>query len=146
MDWKEKIKRWCSICERSEAEVLRKLSNSGVSHSDASAYLEELKNDSFIDEQRFLSAFIHDHFVLKNWGPRKIYDGLLKKGCNSQQVQRALSSLTTEDIEKALKATISTRYSIYPDEHKNNKTRLVRFLQTRGYALEQILTVLDGFS
>ena len=146
MEWKEKIKRWCLKCERSEFEVLRKLSNLGASQDEATTFLEVLKNENFIDENRFISAFIHDHFVLKNWGPRKIYDGLLKKGCKSHQVTQTLDKLSSDKIDQALKATISTRYSIYPDEHKKNKTRLVRFLQTRGYTLEQILSAVDEFS
>ena len=146
MEWKEKIKRWCSKCERSEVEVLKKLNMLGASQDESADFLEVLKKQNFVDENRFISAFIHDHFFLKNWGPRKIYDGLLKKGCNTQQASVALGELCQKDIARALQATISTRYSIYPDEHKTNKTRLVRFLQTRGYTLEQILCALDEFS
>ena len=143
MAWKEKIGHWCAKGERSKAEVLAKLKRLGAPDIEAAEMLKTLEKDGYVDEHRFIEAFIHDHFLLKNWGPRKLYDGLLKKGCNSSQIDPIISNLTEVEIEKALKRTINSRFTLYPEEHKTNRERLIRYLQNRGYTLDNILSALS---
>lgn len=143
MDWKEKIRHWCARGERSAFETEAKLSRLGASPTEATEFIGVLEKEGFIDEERFVSAFIHDHFTLKNWGPRKLYHGLKKKGCASHLIEQALAELTPEDLENALNQTIETRFTLYPEEHKNNRERLIRYLQNRGYTLDNILSALS---
>ena len=143
MAWKEKIRHWCARGERSKSEVLAKMNRLGADEAEAIEMLKTLEGEGFVDEVRFVEAFIHDHFFLKNWGPRKLYDGLLKKGCKSAQIDPIISKLSEIEVEKALKRTINSRFTLYPDEHKTNRERLIRYLQNRGYTLDNILSALS---
>ena len=143
MVWKDKIRHWCAIGERSKSEVLAKMKRLGAHEGEAVEMLKTLENEGFVDEIRFIEAFIHDHFLLKNWGPRKLYDGLLKKGCKSALIDPIISKLTEVEVEKALIRTINSRFTLYPDEHKTNRERLIRYLQNRGYTLDNILRALS---
>ena len=143
MEWKEKIRHWCARCERSRFETKAKLSRLGASPSAAEHFISVLEKEGFINEERFINAFIHDHFALKSWGPRKIYHSLIKKGSPSHLVEKALSEIEVEELEKTLDRAISTRFSLYPDEHKINRERLIRYLQNRGYTLDNILRALS---
>ena len=143
MEWKEKIRHWCARCERSRFETKAKLNRLGASPREADDFLDILEKEGFIDEERFMSAFIHDHFKLKNWGPRKLYHALLKKGCESYLIEESLALITSEEVEKALNQTISSRFTLYPDEHKTHRERLIRYLQNRGYTLDNILSALS---
>ena len=143
MAWKEKIRHWCARGERSKSEVLAKMKRLGAHEGEAVEMLKTLENEGFVDEIRFIEAFIHDHFLLKNWGPRKIYDALLKKGCKSGLIDPIISKLSEVEVEKALKRTINSRFTLYPDEHKTNRERLIRYLQNRGYTLDNILSALS---
>ena len=143
MEWKEKIKRWCAKGERSLHETNEKMCRLGATREEAADYLKTLENEGFVSEQRFVSAFIHDHLVLKNWGPLKMRFALKKMGCSSSLIDSELGKCSDLAIDKALKNTISTRFSLYPDEHKTNRERLIRYLQNRGYTLDNILTALN---
>lgn len=143
MDWKEKIRHWCARGERSTFETKTKLIRLGASQQDAIEFIVELEREGFINEERYVNAFIHDHFKLKNWGPRKLYHGLKKKGCASHLIEQALSKLTPKDLDNALNHTIEARYTLYPEEHKTHRERLIRYLQNRGYTLDNILSALS---
>ena len=143
MEWKEKIRHWCARCERSRFETMAKLSRLGASLSEAEQYISVLEKEGFINEDRFINAFIHDHFALKSWGPRKIYHSLIKKGSPSQLVEKALSEIEVEELDNALDNVISARFSLYPDEYKTNRERLIKYLQNRGYTLDNILRALN---
>ncbi len=143
MEWKEKIKMWCARGERSLHDTNEKMIRLGATREEADKYLKTLENKGFVSEHRFVSAFIHDHLVLKNWGPLKIRFALKKKGCSSSLIDSELAKFSDLAIDKALKNTISTRFTIYPDEHKTHRERLIRYLQNRGYTLDNILTALN---
>ncbi|MEZ7878491.1 MAG: regulatory protein RecX [Flavobacteriales bacterium] len=146
MNWKEKIRRWCARSERSRGEVLKRLSELDVPSYEAEKYLSLLESTDFVNQTRFMSAFTHDHFVLKNWGPLKIKDGLFLKGCSSGEISSTLSSFTPEIIKEKLAEVISIRKKTEPFELQSNKPRLIRYLQSRGFPLELIIEVLDSSS
>jgi SOS response regulatory protein OraA/RecX len=142
MNWEEKIRRWCARSERSRAEVLKRLSEWEVLASDAQQYLEHLESTDFVNQTRFLSAFTHDHFILKNWGPLKIRKGLYEKGCTSSEISSALEVLTPDIVSKKLREVISSRKITHPQELATNKPRLIRHLQSRGFPLDLIISTL----
>jgi SOS response regulatory protein OraA/RecX len=146
LNWKEKIRRWCARSERSRGEVLKRLSELDVPLSEAEQYLFLLESSGFVNQTRFMSAFTHDHFVLKNWGPLKIKKGLFLKGCSSGEISSILSSFTPEIIKEKLAEVISIRQKTEPLELETNKPRLIRYLQSRGFPLELIIEVLDSSS
>tara|TARA_B100000768_G_C11193300_1_gene338312 strand:+ start:289 stop:729 length:441 start_codon:yes stop_codon:yes gene_type:complete len=146
LNWKEKIRRWCARSERSRGEVLKRLSELDVPSSKAVEYLSILESTDFVNQTRFMSAFTHDHFVLKNWGPLKIKEGLFLKGCSSVEISSTLSSFTPEIIKEKLAEVITIRQKTEPFELQTNKPRLIRYLQSRGFPLELIIEVLDSSS
>jgi SOS response regulatory protein OraA/RecX len=146
LNWKEKIRRWCARSERSRGEVLKRLSELDVSSSEAVEYLSLLESTDFVNQTRFMTAFTHDHFVLKNWGPLKIRDGLFLKGCSSSEISSTLIVFTPEIIKEKLVEVILIRKKTEPFEYKSNKPRLIRYLQSRGFPLELIIEVLDSSS
>jgi len=146
LNWKEKIRRWCARSERSRGEVLKRLSELDVPSSKAIEYLSILESTDFVNQTRFMNAFTHDHFVLKNWGPLKIKEGLCLKGCSSGEISSTLSSFTPEIIKEKLAEVITIRQKTEQFELQTNKPRLIRYLQSKGFPLELIIEVLDSSS
>ena len=126
--------------------MLKRLSELDVSSSEAVEYLSLLESTDFVNQTRFMTAFTHDHFVLKNWGPLKIRDGLFLKGCSSSEISSTLIVFTPEIIKEKLVEVILIRKKTEPFEYKSNKPRLIRYLQSRGFPLELIIEVLDSSS
>lgn len=144
MNWQEKITRWCARSERSKAEVLKRLKEWEVPNSEADLFLVKLVNLDFVNQTRFLSAFTHDHFHLKQWGPYKISEGLRAKGCSSSEISSALSVLTPEIVSEKLTHVLNSRLHTYPSDLISNRPRLIRYLQSRGFSLEMILSSIKS--
>ena len=144
MNWQEKITQWCARSERSKAEVLNRLKEWEVPNSEANSFLVKLVNLDFVNQTRFLSAFTHDHFHLKHWGPYKIGEGLRAKGCSSSEISSALSVLTPEIVSEKLTHVLNSRLQTYPSDLTSNRPRLIRYLQSRGFSLEMILSSIKS--
>ena len=144
MNWQEKITRWCARSERSKAEVLKRLKEWEVPNSEAKSFLVKLVSLDFVNQTRFLSAFTHDHFHLKQWGPYKIGAGLRAKGCSSKEISSALSVLTPEIVAEKLTQVLNSRLQSYPSDPTSNRPRLIRYLQSRGFSLEMILSSIKS--
>ena len=144
MNWQEKITRWCARSERSKAEVLKRLKEWEVPNSEANSFLVKLVSLDFVNQTRFLSAFTHDHFHLKQWGPYKIGAGLRAKGCSSKEISSALSVLTPEIVAEKLTQVLNSRLQSYPSDPTSNRPRLIRYLQSRGFSLEMILSSIKS--
>ena len=132
MEWKEKIRHWCARSERSTGEVLTRLREWDISETLAESYVDELLRKDFINEKRFVEAYVHDHFHLHNWGPIKIAAGLRKKKCANSDIQIGLSAISMKEIDKKLSMLILSKST-------SDKPRLIRHLQSRGFSLEHIL-------
>ena len=142
MPWKEKIRKWCSRSEHSQAEALEKIRKEGGTESEAQDFLKTLESEGFIDQIRFISAFTHDHFYLKRWGPRKIIDGLLNKGCSIAESEAEVWKIPVKDSQNTLLEVSKSRLTLYPNELSDNKPKHIRYLQGRGYDLEMILSLV----
>jgi len=144
VNWQEKITRWCARSERSQAEVLKRLKEWEVPNSEANSFLLKLEGLDFVNQPRFLSAFTHDHFHLKQWGPYKIGDGLSAKGCSSSEISSALSVLTPDIVLEKLTHVLNSRLKTHPSDLTSNRPRLIRHLQSRGFSLEMILSSIKS--
>ena len=144
MNWQDKITRWCARSERSKAEVLKRLKEWEVPNSEANSFLVKLVSLDFVNQTRFLSAFTHDHFHLKQWGPYKIGAGLRAKGCSSKEISSALSVLTPEIVAEKLTQVLNSRLQTHPSDPTSNRPRLIRYLQSRGFSLEMILSSIKS--
>ena len=142
MLWKEKIRRWCARSEHSKAEAIEKILKEDVTEPEALDFLKTLESEGFIDQTRFISAFIHDHFYLNRWGPRKIIDGLLNKGCSLAESESEVKKIPSRDIQNTLLEVSKSRLLLYPNELSTNKPKHIRYLQGRGYDLEMILSLV----
>lgn len=90
-----------------------------------------LKND-FINEERFVNAFVHDKVVLAKWGPIKVKASLLMKGINQKLIDEILLTFKVQssDFEEIAMRKWPT---IKGDTFNNKKQKLIRFLLQKGY-------------
>ena len=55
-----------------------------------------------MDAKRFAGAFVHDHVLLKNWGPAKVWSALRQlHGIDSTLIREALDGLGNGEVDAA---------------------------------------------
>jgi len=104
--------------------------------------LDELVEKSWQSDIRFTEQFI---FSKKNkYGLRKVAHELKLRGVDSRLISEELSSVKSEEFLLAKKIW-SKKYNHLP-ESIEEKTKQIRFLQSRGIELDLILKILTGKS
>lgn len=102
-----KIRNWCARAERSPAQVLRKLAGWDFGPG-AEAELKALEREGYVSAERFAEAFIHDHILLKNWGPAKVWAALRQvHAIDSEIIRAGMQALGEEEVNAAARRALS---------------------------------------
>jgi|TARA_B110000114_G_C14958610_1_gene343423 regulatory protein len=113
-----------------------------IPNQDIKNLLDELVEKSWQSDIRFTEQFI---FSKKNkYGLRKVAHELKLRGVDSRLISEGLSSVKSEEFLLAKKIW-SKKYNHLP-ESIEEKTKQIRFLQSRGIELDLILKILTGKS
>ncbi len=116
--------------EHGEAEVKRKLASYGYRQSSIDAAVERAQDLRFLDERRFVTAFVEER-MRRGWGRRKIERELALRGVRDEGLLELADSLMSEDGERDRARDILARRRI-PDDKAYEK--LVRHLMTKGFS------------
>ena len=136
-----KIRNWCARAERSPAQVLRKLSDWGAA-GEAQAELDALKKEDYVNAQRFAEAFIHDHIVLKNWGPAKVWSALRQvHGIDSGLIREALDGLGSGEVDAAAVRALGAWRKVRPEA---SEEKALGALVRKGFPLECARRALEA--
>lgn len=129
----EKLTTYCAYQERSVRDVTSKLSKLKVEKSEAASYIERLKRNNFLNEDRFAKAFIAGH-LRKKWGKAKIKSALLQKGISASVIKEHLDNVEDEGYEEQLLKTAQQKLkTIKAENDYERRTKLLRFLLSKGY-------------
>jgi len=113
-----------------------------ISNQDIKNLLDELVKKNWQSDIRFTEQFI---FSKKNkYGLRKVAHELKLKGVDDQLISEGLSPIKSEEFLLAKKIW-GKKYNQLP-ESIEEKTKQIKFLQSRGIGLDLILKILTGKS
>jgi regulatory protein len=129
----------CSKGEKSSCDIKKKLTEWGLDKYDASAVVEELKQEKYIDDSRFVQAYINDKFRLDKWGRVKIRYFLKQKGFADDVIEAGLKTIDDEKYVKLLIQTMKSKAKTIKSTDRYDKmAKIIRFAQNRGFEPEYI--------
>lgn len=106
----KKLMRYCAYQERAEGEVRMKLRLLGAPASVCEAVMKKLKEENFINEDRFARAYVRGKFRINGWGRIKIRNGLRAKGVDEKLISRALSEeIDGKQYQEAMKKVVAEK-------------------------------------
>ncbi len=139
-----KIAAYCSKAERSEFDVRRKLQNWEMSNDEVLNIIKHLKDEKFLDEDRFCEAYIKDKIRFNKWGKSKIVYELKKKQISERSITRSFENIDTDMLEDQLLSVLLTKLkSVKANNDYERRNKLIRFALGRGYQLDQIIKTLS---
>lgn len=142
---KTKIEAYCAFQDRCKQEVTQKLYTLGANKEEIEKLVKELIDDRFLNEERFVKAFVSGKLHLKKWGVNKIKQALMQKGISDILIKDALSDIEQEDYMDKLKIIAQKKWEVLKDpEPAKNKAKLIRFLLSKGYEYDKIKEVIKG--
>ena len=142
--WITEMERFCAYQERSPNEIHLKLSRKGLLEGQIEAVVEHLTSHNFLNEQRFVEAYVQGKFKIKGWGKQKIKAGLKTHRIPEHLIQVGLSQLETNEQNKRLVDWFEKKKQALRNEPEGPKktAKIVRFLLSKGYEMSAILELV----
>jgi regulatory protein len=141
------LNRLAALCAKSEycpSDVRDKLLRQGFTPADADQIVDRLIADRFIDEERYVRAFIHDKVQYELWGHLKIRFALRAKRLPDDLIDRVLDESASEEqylgnLETLLRRKLRT---LPRPLSPTDRAKLYRFAAQRGYESDLIAPIL----
>jgi len=138
-----KIKSICSRKELSVFEVKEKLYAMKITELDFDEIIQELKNENFINEERFALAFTNDKYRFNKWGLKKIKYELKSRRIAEKNINMAFETIDYNEYSEMIKSEIKKKIKTIKTKDKNElKNKIFNFAQQRGYETNLISEVL----
>lgn len=136
--WHMALTRAAALCSKSEhcaSEIEKKAVGWGLSPEESDRLVAELRREGFIDDARFVHAFVHDKYEYQHWGKSKIRYGLLQKRLPASLVDAALEEVIGEEeyLETLVELLRAKMRGMSQPLAMNDRARLYRFAAQRGY-------------
>ena len=122
--------------QRTTKEIKAYLAKFNLDQSIIEAIIKKLKQNNFLDDNRFIEAFINDSLNLNLRSIKMIKFNLLKKGFKKADIDAILVNYSDEEV---LKKLILKKQKI--SSYKNSQ-KLINYLINRGFDYQQVKSVL----
>lgn len=140
----EKFAASCARAEYSARDIWQKAVKQGLSPGAAQRIADRLTDDGFINEERYVRAFVHDKFLFDHWGRRKILAALKQKGISGASVDNQLAQIDEREYFQTLKALLIARNSqINEADNSKRFQKLLTFAANRGFELDLAYSALE---
>lgn len=136
-----------SVCSRSEQcspDIRKKLAGLGIEKEQAGLVINRLKEEGFIDDERYIQAYVSDKFNFNKWGRVKMRYYLKQKGFSDDLIEAGLQSIDEEAYRDLLLTVMEGKAKGIKNRTKFEKMgQVIRFAQSRGFEPELIHRYLN---
>jgi regulatory protein len=136
----EKLARFASYRERSEAEIRSKLDKLQIPVEEHDNYVARLLDLDILNHDRFCRSYIRGKFRIKSWGRIKIRAGLRQKGISNDTINPLLEQEIDEEeyLSKIDELLGRKSEKLKEKNFYKRKASLMRYLQQRGFETDLI--------
>lgn len=133
-----------SYRQRSKKEIAKKLKQKKISEKNIDAIISQLKEQKYIDDEKFARNFLDSKIRQKPAGKRLLKLKLIEKGIDEETAERAIDENFPEakEIESAKKLLAKFQKKHKGEEGIKLKSKSYRYLASKGFDTEIINEVL----
>jgi len=140
---KKKLEQYCAYQERCISEILAKLKYWKVNEKHFVSIISKLKEENFLNEERFAKAYARGEFRLNRWGKRKIFFELNHKNIPDVIIQSGLDDIDDEEYRQVLKdLIIKKNVELKNKKRLNIRGKIINFAQSKGFEMDLILGIV----
>lgn len=134
-----KLARICSRTEECSPDVRKKIQEMGGDPEMQERILQKLKEEKFLDDERYVRAYVRDKFRLSKWGRVKMRYYLRMKGLTDSLIESGFEEIDLTQYTNLLVKTMKDRARTIKKTDKFEKmAQVIRFAQSRGFEPELI--------
>lgn len=139
--------RLSSLCSRQEkctADIQKKTRQWGLSATDTEEVVQQLREEGYINDERYARAFARDKFRFNKWGRIRIEYELRMRRIPTGVIQQALAEIDETGYTEMIKSEITKKQeSLKKETGIQKKAKIIRFAEQRGYEQDLIREILE---
>lgn len=140
--YKEIYNKMAILCSRSEqcsGDIRKKIIALGGDHVIGDQIIQKLTEERFIDDNRYINAYIADKFKINKWGKIKLRYYLKMKGLSDNLIEDGLSFIDPDKYREVLVKMMKEKAKAVKNKPKFEKMgQIIRFAHSRGFEPELI--------
>ena len=140
----KKILHYCDYQDRCKKEIFTKLDSYELSESDKSFIVEFLKDEGYINDERYCRSYVKSKLSLKKWGVNKIKLSLIAKGVDRDIIDEVVSEIDQDSYKEELVNLLKNKKINETDPYKK-KAKLIRYAVGKGYSYSLVMEVLGSW-
>ncbi|MDR1542919.1 MAG: RecX family transcriptional regulator [Prevotellaceae bacterium] len=134
------IEAFCAACERCAFDVQEKLQKMGAENIDE--IIQNLKENNYLNEQRYCEFYTRDKFRFNHWGKTKIAYMLSLKKIDKDVICQALNVIDDEQYISVLSDIFKSKAkSVKAQNPYEKEQKLFHFALSRGFESDIIKKV-----
>lgn|SRR5690554_405424 len=142
-----KMARVCAKKEYSPFDISRKLSRMGFDYDTAERVIVRLKNENFLNEERYTRSYVNDKLRFNGWGVKKIEMSLRQKQLPQEVIDKILDHYSGSELNQSLKPLLEKKWKrIKGDSEYEKKGKLIRYAVGRGFKMSDILECMKNMN
>ncbi|MBD5365479.1 MAG: RecX family transcriptional regulator [Bacteroides sp.] len=131
-----KLQELCARSEQCSYEILTRLKKWGVPDTTSAKILALLKRDRYVDDSRYVEAFVRDKVVFNRWGRTKIRLALVQKHLLSDLIADGLESIDNDEYVTALTEVLESKSRTLQDVSTYDaRMKLLKYAVSRGFEM-----------
>ena len=139
----EKARNFCAYQERSIEDIKAKLSQWKASEETVEEIIGKLKDENYVDEERFARTFAVGKLRYNKWGRNKIIYALRQKKIPDLYIQIGLGEIDDDEYINTLKAVLSSK-EVTGNNDYVRQNKLVRYAVQKGFQADMAWKILKG--
>lgn len=144
----QKAMWYCSFQERCQLDLTNRFMAWNVEKSNWDKILDYLIDEDYLNEGRYVEAFVRGKFRIKKWGRNKIKMGLMNKRIfNEAQFNVVFETeIDEEEYLKTLQDLIEQKNQLVIEEDSFKKRdKIYRYMLSKGYESDLVSKELTNY-
>lgn len=142
----DKMRRLCSRREYCVSDIRAKLMKElDGDVQKVETAINKLKDEKYVDDQRYATAYARDKASISGWGATKIRYMLSAKGVAKDVISEALNEVDEVKASTRLEKLLENKYKSLKDDPQW-KIKLIRFALGRGYSYDEVNDQIHRFA
>ena len=131
---------------RTRKELYKLLKKNDIEDSVINEVINKLYEDNYLNDQRYINAYINDQVNLGSIGPNKIRNDLLELGFNANEINVYLENIDDSVWEDKINKYITKKLKSSNNlSAKKLKQKLAIDLVTKGFCKDSVLSLIDNY-
>lgn len=146
----QQLRSYCNRAERCPIEIRVWLGKKGVEEEDCEEYIQRLRGERLLDEERFIRAFASDKLRFSHWGYYKIRQELLSRRLSESMIESIITEvMEEEDAEQELYRLVAKKIELISSDkdQESEIQKMIKYFANKGFPLRDVVatirTILD---